>query len=66
MKRSEMILNIASELVHEYTNLMPFDKAKELADIVLTRIEREGMYPPATRESQWVWSPEETDKSQAW
>jgi len=46
MKRSEMILNIASELIHEHTNLIPFDKAQDLAEIVLNRIEKDGMLPP--------------------
>lgn len=46
MKRSEMIQIIASDLVHEYTNFMPFDKVQELAEIVLKRIEGEGMLPP--------------------
>lgn len=46
MKRSEMVLNIASELVHEYTDFMSFDKAQKLAEIVLNRIEKEAMFPP--------------------
>lgn len=46
MKRSEMIQNIASELIHPNTNFMSYDKALELAEIVLNRIEREGMLPP--------------------
>lgn len=41
-----MILDIASELVHEYTNFMSFDKAQELAEIILNRIEKEGMRRP--------------------
>ena len=45
MKRSEIILCIASELVCDLTNFMPFDKAQELAEIVLNRIEKEGMCP---------------------
>lgn len=49
MKRSEMIKNIASELIHEYTNFMSFDKAQELADVVLIRIEQEGMLPPSAK-----------------
>jgi hypothetical protein len=46
MKRSEMLLDIASELVHEHTNFMPWSKAQQMAEIVLSRIEREGMKPP--------------------
>jgi quinol monooxygenase YgiN len=46
MKRSDMLLNIASELVHEHTNFMAWDKAQELAKIVLSRIEKDGMLPP--------------------
>jgi hypothetical protein len=46
MKRSEMIENVASELVHEWTGFMPFDKAKQLAEICLNRIEKEGMRKP--------------------
>lgn len=46
MKRSEMIQNIASELVHEWTGFMPFSKAQQLAEIVLKRIEKDGMQPP--------------------
>lgn len=39
MKRSDMILNIASELVHEHINFISFDKAQELAEVILSRIE---------------------------
>jgi hypothetical protein len=46
MKRSDMVLDIASELVHEYTNFMSWDKAQELAEIILSRIEKDGMSPP--------------------
>lgn len=47
MKRSEMVLNIASELVHSYTNFLSFDKAQELAELILSRIEKDGVLPPA-------------------
>lgn len=46
MKRSEMIEIIASELVQEFTNFMMFNKAQELAEIILSRIEKDGMLPP--------------------
>lgn len=46
MTRNEMIQNIASELVHEYTNFMSFNKAQAMAEIILARIEQEGMLPP--------------------
>ena len=46
MKRSDMIKDIASELVCEYTNFMSFDKAQDLANVILNRIEKEGMCPP--------------------
>ena len=46
MKRSEMIEDIASELVHEHTGFISWDKAQELAETVLTRIEDSGMKPP--------------------
>lgn len=45
MKRSEMILDMASELVGEYPNI-PFDKAQDIANVILNRIERAGMLPP--------------------
>lgn len=47
MKRSEMIQNIASELIHPNTKFMSYDKALELAEIVLKRIEEDGMLPPS-------------------
>lgn len=46
MKRSEMIQNIASELVCEQTNHISWDKAQEVAERVLARIEKDGMTPP--------------------
>lgn len=46
MKRSEMIQIIASELVHEETKFMSFDVAQDLAEVILKRIEAEGMLPP--------------------
>jgi predicted kinase len=54
MKRSEMILIIASELVHEFTNFMDFDDAQSMAEIVLARVEDEGMLPPYNNS----WEPE--------
>lgn len=55
MKRSEMIQNIASELIHPNTKFMSYDKALELAEIVLKRIEKDGMLPPGypTNLSGW-------------
>ena len=53
-----MVLDIASELVHEHTNFMPFDKAQELAEIVLNRIEKEGMLPPFNEE-EFIFSKNE-------
>jgi hypothetical protein len=55
MKRSDMIQNIASELVHEYTNFMSFDKALNMAEIILNRLEIDGMQPPSipTGASGW-------------
>jgi hypothetical protein len=45
MKRSDMVLNIASTIVmHDIT--ITFDKAQEMAEIILERIEKEGMLPP--------------------
>lgn len=46
MKKSEMILTIASALIHPYTNFMPWDKAQHLAEIILNEMEKEGMTPP--------------------
>lgn len=46
MKRSEMIEDIASELIREESNFISWDKAKILAKYVLKRIEKEGMLPP--------------------
>jgi hypothetical protein len=45
MKRSEMVENIASELVIFYPKFN-YDVALELADIILIRIEKDGMLPP--------------------
>ena len=47
MRRSDMILDIASVLVDERTNFMSWDKAQELAEMVLTTVERQGMIPPS-------------------
>lgn len=52
MKRSEMVLNIASELVNDLTNFMPFDKAQCMAEIILTRIQKDGMIPPMSKETE--------------
>jgi len=43
-----MIEDIASELCHPYSTeiFINFDKALEIAEIVLNRIEKEGMLPP--------------------
>lgn len=46
MKRREMVENIASELIHELTGFMSWNRALDMADIVLSRIEKEGMTPP--------------------
>lgn len=51
MKRSDIILDIASTLVHTYTDFMSFDKTQELAELVLDRIEKEGMLPPCSYEN---------------
>lgn len=62
MKRSEIIMNIASELVHEFTNFMAFDDAQEMAEIVLKRIEKDGMIPPNNQKYDYTitnsWEPE--------
>jgi hypothetical protein len=44
VKRSEMIQDIASELI-QGTNFIPWNTAQELAELVLKRIEKEGMVP---------------------
>lgn len=46
MKRSEMILDISSELIREELNFPSFDKAQIVAEYILNRIEKEGMQPP--------------------
>jgi len=67
MKRSEMILNIASELVREESNFISWDKAQILAEHVLKRIEKEGMLPPSQlfKNIPWgfqcEWEPETED-----
>lgn len=50
MKRSDMILDIASELVREETDFLDFGKALIVAEFVLTRIEKEEMMPPFNEE----------------
>ena len=48
MKRSEMVLKIASEVViHDHT--ITFDKAQDLAEVILGEIEEAGMLPPDKR-----------------
>jgi len=46
VRKSEMIQTIASELIHEHTNFMPWDKAQEMAEIILTSVEKKGMRRP--------------------
>jgi hypothetical protein len=46
MKRSEMIQIIASECVCSQTKFMSFDRAQQLAEYILARLEAEGMVPP--------------------
>ena len=46
MKRSEMLLSIASELVHPHLGFPLWPEAQEMAEIILSRIEKEGMQPP--------------------
>ena len=53
MKRSDVILAIASELVHSDINFVPFNKAQEMAEIILNRIEKEGMLPPPLDIISW-------------
>ena len=52
MTRNDMVKSIASELILAWLNTMgirtlpPFDKAQEMADSILLKIELEGMLPP--------------------
>ena len=52
MKRSDMIHSIASELLLSWLDLkgleaLPdFKEAQQIADLLLQRIEKEGMFPP--------------------
>lgn len=67
MRRSEMILDIASELVRAESDFIDFGKALALAEYVLDRIEKEGMIPPETEvrledgdfERENVWESED-------
>ena len=45
MKRSEMIKDIATEIIL-FDHKIDFSKAQLLGDMILTRIEKEGMLPP--------------------
>lgn len=70
MKRSDAIKELASELILSWLDVIgteglpDFKLAQKLADSMLTRAQKIGMHPPATRESQWVWSPEDETKEQ--
>jgi hypothetical protein len=50
MKKSDLIQDIASELIISGYDVLDlgigYDKAKVIADILLKRIEKEGMIPP--------------------
>lgn len=46
MRRSEMIQEIASQVVMEHVEI-PWDKAQRLAEIILKQIEWHGMLPPS-------------------
>ncbi len=45
VKRSEMLENIASELVRQELGFPSFDKCQLMAEYILTRMEKEGMCP---------------------
>ncbi len=45
MKRSEIIQDIATEIII-FDHKIDFSKAQLLGDMILTRIEKEGMLPP--------------------
>lgn len=46
MKRSEMIQIIASDLIREALDNPHWNVAQEIAEIILKRIEDQGMVPP--------------------
>lgn len=46
MKRNDMILDIASELICGELNFPSWDKAQIVAEYILKRVEKEGMTPP--------------------
>jgi hypothetical protein len=49
MKKSEMIEDIASEMIREEINFPSFNKAKIVAEHILNRIEKQGMLPPSVQ-----------------
>lgn len=46
MKRNDMILNMASEIVM-FDHSITFDKAQDMAGAILDRQEKEGILPPS-------------------
>lgn len=46
MKRSDIILNIASEIVM-FNHNINFGTAQDMAEVILIRIEKDGMLPPS-------------------
>lgn len=55
MKRSEMLEDIALELIREELGFPSYDKCQIVAEYVLNRIEKEGMsheWEPETSESE--------------
>ena len=84
MKRSDAVKELACELILSWLDVIgieglpDFGSAKKLADSILTRSEKIGMYPPTiirytdhsngntSCAEEWVWEPEEDNKSQAW
>lgn len=55
MKRSEMIWDLASEIIISGLDNgfdIAYDKAQDMADKVLKRAEKEGMLPPK-QDKQW-------------
>ena len=69
MKRSEMIQTIATELCHPHTSFMAWDKCLHLAEVILKRIEKEGMKPPSymkpvvveLEDKQYLYTPSQNE-----
>lgn len=52
MRRSEMVQDIASDLIIKYDHRIPFDEAQEIAEVALCSVEKAIMCPQWTSEEE--------------